>query len=81
MLGALAIAWLAGCRAWLSAGSAVCSAEEGAAGQAQARLSLAFPYQSQDLARLRQGFLLHFLTKAWAWPVQISKTFKNLHFF
>ena len=67
MLRDLAIVCLAGCLACLPAGSAGCSAEEGAAGQAQARLSLGFPYQSHDLARPRQGFLLDFLTKAMIW--------------
>ena len=50
-------------------------------GQAQTRLSLAFPYQSHDLARPRQGFLLHFLTKATIWPGSDQKIFKNLHVF
>ena len=50
-------------------------------GQAQPRLSLAFPYQSHGLARPSQGFLLHFLTKAMARPDPNQKMFKNLHVF
>ena len=56
------MAW-AGCLAglavwmllWLLCGG------EGGRWPAQARLSLGFPYQSHDLARPRQGFLLDFL--------------------